>query len=154
MNAGATYLEPETVELLRVEAGEPAFLVDVTTETIPLEADFAASAVSFSKGCFPGQEVLVRIRDRGHGRVARKLVGLTMGGAEVPARGAVVRAGDKDVGVVTSAVFSPSCNAAIALGFVQRDLADPGKTVSILGADGALAATVTALPFARSGSAT
>jgi folate-binding protein YgfZ len=145
--AGAVILSPETVEALRIEAGEPAFLVDMGDDTIPTEAGIEASAVSYLKGCFPGQEVLVRIRDRGHGRIARKLVGLTIEGGAAPAAGSVIAAGEKEIGRVTSAVVSPALGKPIALGYVHRDFVEPGTVVSVAAGAASLAATVTELPF-------
>ncbi len=70
--SGCDLADAETADVLRVEAGIPEFLLDMTTDTIPLEAGIEQRAISYIKGCFPGQEVLVRIRDRGHGRVAKR----------------------------------------------------------------------------------
>jgi tRNA-modifying protein YgfZ len=147
--AGAVRLSAGTADVLRVEAGEPAFLIDMSDDAIPLEAGIEGRAVSFLKGCFPGQEVLVRIRDRGHGKVARKLVGMTIDGATVPAAGSRIVDGDKEIGHVTSAVMSPALSRPIALGYVHRDYADPGSTVTVVSADNRLVATVTELPFVR-----
>ena len=61
---------------------------DMDEETIPLEAGIESRAISFTKGCYVGQEVIIRVLHRGHGRVARKLVGLTLDGDAVPAAGA------------------------------------------------------------------
>ncbi|MDO8836291.1 MAG: glycine cleavage T C-terminal barrel domain-containing protein [Vicinamibacterales bacterium] len=144
---GAEVVEAETEEVLRVEAGQPVFLVDMTDDTIPLEAGLETTAISYTKGCFPGQEVLVRIRDRGHGRVARKLVGLVLDAGEVPERGAVVRAGDKDVGQVTSAVLSPEFGKPIALAYVHRDVSQAGTVVTVSAGGQAVPATVRVLPF-------
>ena len=83
-HAGAMALDDHTAEVLRVEAGIPRFLVDMNEETIPLEAGLT-HAISHTKGCYVGQEIIVRIRDRAHGRVARQLVGLTFEGDAVPA---------------------------------------------------------------------
>jgi folate-binding protein YgfZ len=135
------------VEALRIEAGEPAFLVDMGDDTIPTEAGIEATAISYLKGCFPGQEVLVRIRDRGHGKIARKLVGLTIESNAAPAAGSVIVAGEKEVGRVTSSVVSPALGKPIALGYVHRDLVEPGTVVSVAAGDSRLAATVTELPF-------
>ena len=66
----------DALEVLRVEAGVPRFLVDMTEDTIPLEAGLEDRAISFTKGCYVGQEIIVRVTTRGGGRVARKLVGL------------------------------------------------------------------------------
>jgi folate-binding protein YgfZ len=146
---GAVLLAADTVEALRVEAGEPAFLVDMGDDTIPLEAGIETKAVSFLKGCFPGQEVLVRIRDRGHGKVVRKLVGLTIAGEVAPAAGSMIVGGEKEIGHVTSAVMSPGLGRPIALGYVHRDFIDPGTAVTVLAGDTRLSATVTELPFVR-----
>jgi folate-binding protein YgfZ len=145
--AGASPLSDETAEVLRVEAGIPVFPLDMDTETIPLEAGIEGRAISFTKGCYPGQEVIVRILHRGHGRVARRLVGLTVGGNEIPARGDTLRAGDKENGRVTSAVFSPALGRPIALGYLHHDFTQPGTSVVIVHGDAHLEAAVTSLPF-------
>lgn len=147
--SGVAILTEDVVEALRVEAGEPAFLVDMGDDTIPSEAGIEATAVSYLKGCFPGQEVLVRIRDRGHGKVARKLVGLTIDGGTAPAAGAAIVGGEKEIGRVTSAVMSPALGKPIALGYVHRDFVASGTAVSIAAAGATLSATVTELPFVR-----
>jgi folate-binding protein YgfZ len=147
--AGAALLQAEAVEALRVEAGEPAFLVDMGGDTIPPEAGIDRTAVSYLKGCFPGQEVLVRIRDRGHGKVVRKLVGLTIDGETAPAAGSVIVGGGKDIGHVTSAAVSPTLGKPIALGYVHRDFVEPGTAVTVVSGAARLSATVTELPFVR-----
>ncbi|MCX6550164.1 MAG: hypothetical protein NTY02_03995 [Acidobacteria bacterium] len=152
LEAGAVLIDPATAELLRIEAGEPAFPVDMTEDTIPYEAGIETRAVSFTKGCFPGQEVLVRIRDRGHGRIAKKLVGLLIEGDEVPSRGDRVLAEDKELGHVTSAVWSPFVGKAIALGYVHRDASGPGSLVAIIHGEHRLTGAVTALPFVEAAS--
>ena len=145
--AGAAVLTAETAEALRIEAGEPAFLVDMGDDTIPTEAGIEASAVSYMKGCFPGQEVLVRIRDRGHGKVVRKLVGLTIDGEAAPAAGSAIVAGEREIGHVTSAAVSPALGKPIALGYVHRDFVGPGTAVIVVSGDARLSATVVELPF-------
>jgi folate-binding protein YgfZ len=141
--AGAVDADPETAEALRVEAGIPLFHRDMDEETIPLEAGIESRAISFTKGCYVGQEVIIRVLHRGHGRVARRLVGLTIDSQPVPLPGATVRSGDKDVGAITSAVLSPALGRPIALGYVQRDFVEPGTALAIDGAT----ATVTTVPF-------
>ena len=74
--AGVVELDAATAEALRIEAGVPVFHRDMDEETIPLEAGIESRAISFTKGCYVGQEVIIRVLHRGHGRVARKLVGL------------------------------------------------------------------------------
>ena len=101
--AGAVELDEETADALRIEAGVPLFHRDMDEETIPLEAGIESRAISMTKGCYVGQEVIVRVLHRGHGRVARKLVGLTLDGEAVPAAGASVMSGDRAVGEITSA---------------------------------------------------
>ena len=140
--------DADTVEVLRVEAGIPRFHADMNEETIPLEAGIELRAISMSKGCYVGQEVIIRVLHRGHGRVAKKLVGVTIDSATVPSPAAVIKSGDREIGAVTSAVRSVALNTPIALGYVQRDFVEPGTAVSVDNAN----AVVTALPFAATDS--
>jgi folate-binding protein YgfZ len=144
---GAVAVDEDTANVLRIEAGVPEFLVDMTDDTIPPEAGIERRAISDTKGCYPGQEVIVRIRDRGRGRVVRKLVGLLIDGDMVPEAGDVLQAGGKDVGRVTSAVFSPACSRPIALGYVHRDFIEPGSEVNVVHRDTHLRAVVATVPF-------
>ncbi len=137
-------LDEGTAEAIRIEAGVPRFHRDMDEDTIPLEAGIESSAISMTKGCYVGQEVIIRVLHRGHGRVVRKLVGLTFDhGARVPVAGAVVRRNDREVGHITSACASPALLRPIALAYVHRDFVEPGTVVS---ADD-LRADVTRLPF-------
>ena len=143
--AGAVSASAADAEIVRIEAGHPRFGVDMDTDTIPLEAGIEGRAISRTKGCYVGQEVIVRVQDRGHGRVARRLVGLTLPeSAPLPAAGAAVVAGGKDVGRVTSSVFSPVLSRPIALAYVHRDLVGSGTPVSVAGSG---EATVALLPI-------
>ena len=144
--AGAVAIDRDTAEALRIEAGVPTFRADMDEETIPLEAGIESRAISFSKGCYVGQEVIIRVLHRGHGRVARKLAGLVMAGGDPPPAGSVVVSTDdsaKDVGAVTSSTNSPVLGHAIALAYLHRDYLPPGTVLKIAGID----AVVTALPF-------
>ena len=141
--AGAIELDQATAEAVRIEAGVPLFGRDMDEETIPLEAGIESRAISFSKGCYVGQEVIIRVLHRGHGRVARKLVGLTLGGDRIPAAGDAVRSGDREIGRVTSSTASPARQQPIALAYVHRDFLEPGTQVTVSDQT----ATVTALPF-------
>ena len=142
--AGAMVASADDVETVRIERGRPRFGVDMDADTIPLEAGLEDRAISRSKGCYVGQEVIVRVQDRGHGRVARRLVGLTFDAtAAVPSRGTPVHAGDREIGRVTSAAWSPSLARPIALGYVHRDFVEPGTHVRVEGAE----AVVSALPL-------
>jgi folate-binding protein YgfZ len=131
--AGAVPATPSTLEAARIEAGYPIFGIDMTTDTIPLEAGIEDRAISLTKGCYVGQEVIIRVLHRGHGRVARKLVGLRVEGA-VPRRGAKIftgdTEGDREIGFVTSAAQSPRLGA-IALGYIHRDFLAPGTAVEV-----------------------
>ena len=157
--AGGVEIDHETRDVVRVESGRPAFPDDMDQETIPLEAGIEDRAISDSKGCYVGQEVIIRILHRGQGRIARKLAGLTLGveataadgDLRVPEKGAAVLSGDEAVGRVTSAALSPTLGRVIALGYLPRDLAEPGSRVSVaLGAD-RVEAIVTARPFVTTG---
>jgi folate-binding protein YgfZ len=142
--AGALRVTEEGAEAVRIESGRPRFGLDMDADTIPLEAGLEERAISRSKGCYVGQEVIVRVQDRGHGRVAKRLVGLTFdANARVPAEGARIVSGEREVGRVTSAAWSPALARPIALGYVHRDFVEPGAKVAV---DGAPAA-VMALPF-------
>jgi folate-binding protein YgfZ len=147
-SSGGVAISSEAAEICRVEAGRPRFGVDMDEETIPLEAGIEDRAISLTKGCYVGQEIIIRVLHRGHGRVARKLVGVVLDAdAEVPGRGEKVFAGDREVGFLTSAVDSPAVGRPIALGYVHRDFVQPGTPVVVQGAS----ATVVALPFVSGG---
>jgi len=142
-------LDDRAAEAIRIEAGVPLFHRDMDEDTIPLEAGIEARAISQTKGCYVGQEVIVRVLHRGHGRVARRLVGLQLSVGpdasekSVPDAGATVRADDREIGHVTSATFSPALKRPIALAYLQRDFVQPGTQVSV---EGTLA-EVRVLPF-------
>jgi len=143
---GASPATAADVEAVRIESGRPRFGIDMDLDTIPLEAGLEDRAISRTKGCYVGQEVIVRVIDRGHGRVARRLVGLTFAAdAPIPAAGARIAAGDREVGRITSSVWSPSLARPIALGYVHRDHTAAGTEVDVSGAAG----VVRDLPFTR-----
>jgi folate-binding protein YgfZ len=146
---GIVRADSETLEVLRVEAGRPRFLVDMDRDTIPLEAGIESRAISMTKGCYPGQEVIIRVLHRGHGRVARRLVGLVVEGDAVPASGDAILKGSQQVGVVTSAVMSRAVEKPIALGYVRREEAEPGRSLAVDSGSGRLEAVVISLPFRR-----
>jgi folate-binding protein YgfZ len=144
--AGAVPIAGEAYESLRLEAGTPAFPRDIGPAVLLPEVPFE-SLVSYTKGCYPGQEVVVRIRDRGH--VNRHLRGLVLDGDAVPPAGSEVVAGEAVIGAVTSATRSLGLGRPIALALVRRSHAEPGTGVGVR-VDGAVVpATVSALPFTR-----
>jgi folate-binding protein YgfZ len=144
---GATETSLETLDVLRVEAGRPVFLVDMDEHTIPLEAGLERRAISFTKGCYVGQEVIVRVTQRGGGRVAKKLVGLKLDQGELPKAGDPIVSGGREIGKLTSVVRSPALATGIALGYVHRDFIEPNTAVEVHGGAGAMSAHVAALPF-------
>src|SRR5262245_5065125 len=91
-------IDDSTAETLRIETGVPRFHRDMDEETIPLEAGIESRAISFTKGCYVGQEVIIRVLHRGHGRVARKLVGIVVEGNEPPPpHGTRIVAGGREI---------------------------------------------------------
>lgn len=142
--SGASLISDEAAEICRIEAGRPRFHVDMDEGTIPLEAGIEDRAISLTKGCYVGQEVIIRVLHRGHGRVARKLVGLIFDPAgAVPSRGSKVVAGDREIGSITSAVKSFALDRPIALAFLHRDFTEPGTPVIVAGSP----ASVSSLPL-------
>ena len=147
-NGGATRVAQAAVEAARVEAGYPVFGVDMNEDIIPLEAGIEERAISFTKGCYVGQEVIIRVLHRGGGRVARRLVGLRLQNEVMPPpRGTRIHAGGRDVGFITSAAQSPRLGT-IALAYVHRDFVTAGTQVEVESGGGPTPATVSALPFA------
>ncbi len=141
--AGAVDVDEVAAEALRVEAGVPKFGRDMAEDTIPLEAGIEERAISMTKGCYVGQEVIVRVLHRGHGRIARKLVGLTFSGDEVPSAGSHAQMDGHEIGRVTTSVWSPALGRGIALAYLHRDFIAPGTRVDVNGTSG----EVVALPF-------
>jgi folate-binding protein YgfZ len=144
--AGAVHVDQPAVTAARVEAGYPLFGIDMDDDIIPLEAGIEGRAISFTKGCYVGQEVVIRILHRGHGRIVRKLVGLRFEGEDLLAPLVRLHAGGRDIGFITSSALSPRFGA-IALGYVHRDFVEPGSRVEADASGVRVAATVSALPF-------
>lgn len=134
------------VETARIEAGRPRYGVDMHEDTIPLEAGIQSRAISFDKGCYVGQEVVIRILHRGQGRVARRLVWVESAPREQDSpgwqAGQPVHLSDKAVGVVSSVCWSPAHGGLLGIAMLHRDAAEPGTVVRI----GAHDATIRALP--------
>src|SRR5262245_7149440 len=126
---GALHATPATLDAARIEARYPVFGVDMTPDTIPLEAGIEDRAISLTKGCYVGQEVIIRILHRGHGRVVRKLTRLRIEG-HAPSANAKVFSGDREIGFITSAANSPQLGV-IALGYLHRDFFAPGTNVEV-----------------------
>ncbi|HEV2856882.1 MAG TPA: glycine cleavage T C-terminal barrel domain-containing protein [Solirubrobacterales bacterium] len=139
--AGAAEVSPEAVEILRIEAGRPRFGAEMGTETMPAEAGIVEQAVSFTKGCYIGQETVARLHYKG--KPNRHLRGLKLSGAGRAQPGEAIRLGDKEVGKLGSAGVSPAFGP-IGLAILRRE-AEPGATV-VVGEDG-VTAEVVAVPF-------
>jgi folate-binding protein YgfZ len=126
---------------LRLEAGIPWFGYDYDESVIPHEARLESTHISFTKGCYTGQEIVERVRSRGH--VNRMRVGLEFSGAAIPERGAKLSVDGKEVGHVTRAGFSPRAGHPIGMGYLRREQATPGDVVECAGES----ATVILLPL-------
>ncbi|MBX3472482.1 MAG: folate-binding protein YgfZ [Planctomycetes bacterium] len=137
--AGARPVGSAALEQVRVEEGVPLFGVDLDERTIPIEAGLEAQAISFSKGCYLGQEVIARIAHRGH--VNRVLAAVRLAGDPAAAQVPLLRDG-KEVGAVTTWARSPRAGAAVGLGLLHRKHADPGTPLEA-GAGGPTATVVT-----------
>lgn len=129
----AVRCEMDAVEAARLEAGFPLFGRDITDDNLPQEVGRDAQAISFTKGCYLGQETIARIDALGH--VNRLLVGLRFSGSSIPAAGTAVLASDKEVGRVASSAWSPLLNAPLALGYVRRAHAVPGAKLASAAGD-------------------
>jgi folate-binding protein YgfZ len=145
MTAGARPVGLTAFDTLRIEAGTPLLGHDADDAVLLPEVPFE-DRVSYTKGCYIGQEVVVRIRDRGH--VNRMLRGLVLEGEQIPRAGAPIMTADTEIGRVTSAAWSFALERPIALGFVRRQHAAPGTAVAVATEDGGpIPATISDLPF-------
>jgi folate-binding protein YgfZ len=126
-NSGATPVGPAALELTRIAAGIPRYGQDIRERDLPQETE-QQRALHFSKGCYIGQEIVERIRSRGN--VHRKFTGFEVQGP-LPAVGAKIQSDGKDVGEITSAASLPLATGgrAVALGYIRREIATPGKQV-------------------------
>jgi folate-binding protein YgfZ len=137
--AGAVEVGSEAAEVVRIEAGAPRFGAEMSAETMPAEAGIVERAISFTKGCYIGQEPVARLHYKG--RPNRHLRGLELSAPAAP--GASLQLGEKEVGRIGSACVSPA-RGPIALAIVRRE-AEPGAEL-VVGEDG-VTARVVDLPF-------
>ena len=138
---GALPAGTQGLEIWRSEAGIPRCGADFGEDTMPLEAGLL-SALNFNKGCYIGQEIVERTRSRGH--VNWKLVGLTIDSAQPPPAGEKLISEGKELGEITSSCLSPTLSKTIALGYVRREVSEPGTRLAL---DSGPAAEVALLPF-------
>jgi folate-binding protein YgfZ len=143
MKAGATMASSTTLELLRIAAGIPRYGQDIRERDLPQETE-QQRALHFSKGCYIGQEIVERIRSRGN--VHRKFTGFEVQG-ELPALGAKIQVDARDVGEITSVASLPLASGErfLALGYIRREIATPGKQFQV----GSAQLSIANLPFAE-----
>jgi folate-binding protein YgfZ len=146
-NAGALPVGHAALEILRIESGLPRYGVDMDETNVVTETAMD-DAVSYTKGCYVGQEIIARIKYRGH--VAKKLSGVIFERAVKVDTGAVIKSvDDKEVGRITSVTDSPRLGRTIALGYLKYDYLALGTKVKVIAGDEELFADVTELPFVR-----
>jgi folate-binding protein YgfZ len=144
IDADAQVVSPDVFEVLRIEAGIARFGHDVDETNVVTETNLD-DAVSYTKGCYVGQEIIVRIKHRGH--VAKKLTGLRFQTEKRIEPGTIIKSSDgKEIGKLTSTAFSPKLEATIGLGYVRYEFLNPGTTVVI---EPEIQATTAELPFIR-----
>jgi folate-binding protein YgfZ len=146
-SAGALPVGPETFEIIRVEAGLPVFGIDIDENVLAPEV--GRSAISYNKGCYLGQETIVRIRDLGHVNGMLRGLKLLHGNAMPP--GSKILFENKEVGEVTSSVRSPGIGCIIGLAYLHRTCQEPGTRVEVAVGTDRLSAEVSSLPFGQSG---
>ena len=141
----------QALEWARIEAGIPRFGVDMDETNLAPEPGIEARAISYSKGCYIGQEVIARIRT--YGQVAKSLCGLQLAKncKVLPQGGDKLWRGDKEIGYVTSAMVSPTLKTNIALAYVRREANQTGAALILRGAGGESSASIVELPFVRFG---
>ena len=142
--AGLRPVGLEAWNVRRLEAGIPWYGVDMDEGRIPLETGLE-EAISYSKGCYIGQEVVARATFRGH--VNRKLMGLLLSSGEPVQGGDKIFRTGREVGWITDSAYSPGLRRAIALAYVRKEAWDPGTCVTVESAGGRTDAEVTQFPF-------
>ncbi len=137
----------DALELARIEAGIPRYGADMDEGNLPPEAGLEARAISYAKGCYIGQEVLARIRT--YGQVAKTLRGLRLadGLKRLPGKGDKLFQEGKDVGYITSSLFSPTFKGNLALGYVRREANQIGNELTLRTVEGESHARIVELPF-------
>jgi len=138
---GAAPVGSEALEIHRIASGIPLYGIDIRERDLPQETE-QARALNFNKGCYIGQEIVERIRSRG--AVHRKFSGFLVDGAQAIAAGTKVVSGEKEVGEVTSTATLrfPNSEKTVALGYVRREIGNPGREVMV----GGVSANIVPLP--------
>ena len=147
LSAGARPVGYAALEILRIEAGEPRYGVDMDETNVVTETALD-DAVSYTKGCYVGQEIIARIKYRGH--VAKKLTGILFEQPVNVAVGATIHSIDgKEAGRITSVTSSPRLGSTIALAYLKYDYLASGTSVKVISGTEVFEARVTELPFVR-----
>jgi len=142
---GATAIDHGTWDVLRTEMGIPVYGMDIDeTTTMP---ELGEAGINYEKGCYIGQEVVAKVKYIGH--VNRRFTGLIFSGTELPQLKSPIQKGGREVGYVTTALFSPGLNKPIALGFVSRAAYAPGTEVEVVSGEKSMAASIVELPFKK-----
>jgi folate-binding protein YgfZ len=145
--AGARPVGHDALEVLRIEAGIPSYGADMDETKVVLETGLD-DAVSFTKGCYIGQEIIARIHFRGH--VAKRLAGIMLEADSEIGRDDKIRTPEgKEIGWITSAARSPVLKRAVALGYVKYDYLQPSTPVRVVSGEAEHEARVVELPFVR-----
>ena len=135
-------------ETLRIEAGIPLYSIDMDEDTIPIEANLD-HAISYTKGCYVGQETIARIKFKGH--VNRTLTGFFIETTIIPQKGdriyKITEGAEQNIGVITSACFSPTLRVSVALGYLRIEHNKPGTEVYIHSKSHTIQAVVACIPF-------
>lgn len=132
-------------DCLRIEAGLPRFGVDITEANLPQEVGRVEQTISYTKGCYIGQETVARVRSFGH--VNRTLRGLRLAETKLVEPGAKLFHDGQEVGVITSCTISPRLDRAIALAYLRRGHDEPGTSLTLHAASSGPGAVTTNLPF-------
>jgi folate-binding protein YgfZ len=143
--AGARPVGYDALEILRIESGLPRYGIDMDETNVVTEAALD-DAVSYTKGCYVGQEIIARIKYRGH--VAKKLSGIRFTEAvKVEAGAAIKSIENKEIGRVTSTTYSPHLGRTVALGYVKYDYLATETQIKVTSELGDMEARIAELPF-------
>ena len=137
----------EALELARFEAGIPRFGIEMNETHLPPETGLERTAISYTKGCYTGQETIARLRTYGQVTKALRGLRLTGGGDELPKAGDTVQWNGKTMGQVVSARHSPTLNEDLAMAYVRKECNAPGTELTVLTASGLRPAVLVPLPF-------
>ncbi len=134
----------DALESLRIEAGTPRYGTELTDSIIPLEAELE-HAIDFEKGCYIGQEIVARMKYRGHPN--RLLRGIEIDAENPIPQDSKIFSGEKEVGWITSSTYSPTLKKPIALGYLRMAVTENGSRIQIETSEGRVSGTVVGLPF-------